>query len=139
MTAKLAPNMKVPKAAIDSLLGTMTKKRDELPKTERQHVQPVQAVPADKGSAEMDATVITQKSNAVKTLKQEDGKTQGRPSFKREGVEYVKTSPRLPKTLKKRVDMALVQEWFRDSEDRPVTTLDMIVELALERLLAKHS
>jgi hypothetical protein len=132
--ATKAPPTFTPKADIAGLLGTMSKKRDELPKTERQHVQPVndEAVKTEESKNVKEA-----KGKNSKTVIQEDGKTGGRPSFKKEGIEYVKTSPRLPKDLKKRVDMALIQEMFRDTQNRPVTTFDMIVELALERLLTK--
>jgi hypothetical protein len=133
MATKSLPTFKVPRDDIGSLLGTMSQKRDELPKTEVQRVQPVSE---ETIKPEIGINVKEAKSKNSKTLKQDDGKTVGRPSFKEDGVEYVKTSPRLPKGLKKRVDIALIQERFRDTQDRPVTTLDMIVELALERLLA---
>jgi hypothetical protein len=99
---------------IGSLLGTITKKRDEIPKTEIQHVQ------------------------AVKPLKQENSKTPnagGRPTVKPQNVEYVKVSPRIPKQLKKRVEIALVEERFKDRNGRSITTLDEIIAHALHQLL----
>lgn len=117
---------------IDNLLGKIAEKRDsgEIPKTEIQHVQPV----------------VTAKSKAVQTVKQQSVKTDadrrsgetrgigGRPSQKRDDVEYVKVSPRIPKKLKKQVEIALIEERFLDTDKRPITTLDEIVAFALERL-----
>jgi len=54
----------------------------------------------------------------------------------KETVEYVKISPRVPKDLKKRVDIALVYERFADKEGNTIKTLDEIVAHALEKLLA---
>ena len=99
---------------IGNLLSKIAEKRDEMPKTERQHVQP------------------------FKTAEQENSETQkkgGRPTVKRDDVEYVKVSPRIPKQLKKRVDIALVEERFIDKNGRPIVTLDEIVAYALHHLL----
>ncbi len=49
--------------------------------------------------------------------------------------KYVKISPRIPKFLKKQVEIALINEQFKDSEGNLIKTLDEIVSLALERLL----
>ena len=134
MTTKAQNTFKVPKDDIGQLLGKMSDKQADMPKTVVQHVQPVDK---EAVKTEESKNVKEAKGKNSKTLIQEDVKIGGRPSFKQEGIEYVKTSPRLPKDLKKRVDMALIQEMFRDTQNRPVTTFDMIVELALERLLAK--
>jgi hypothetical protein len=114
---------------IDNLLSSISKKRDsgELPPTERQRIESFE--PAE--------------SKAAKTVKQEDAKPAkreargpgGRPTTKVKSIEYVKLSPRIPKALKKTAEIALVEERFRDQEGRPITTLDGIVSLALERLL----
>jgi hypothetical protein len=126
---------------IGNLLGEISKKRDsgELPKTERQHVQPVSQLEEVKSSS-----FIELKSENTKTPKQEKIKTAtvdearwsgGRPSMKREGIEYVKISPKIPKTLKKRADQARIDEIFTDEHGRPVRTLDELVAVALDRLL----
>ena len=109
---------------IGNLLGKITEKRDsgELPKTEIQHVQPVNR----------------EKTGNSKPGKRENGETPkatGRPTAKREDVEYVKVSPRIPKQLKKRVDIALIEERFTDKDGRAIVTLDEIVAYALHRLL----
>ena len=117
---------------IGNLLSEISKKRDsgELPKTEIQHVQPVKDQERN-NSNEL-------KRQNVKTSKQKNGETRGvggRPSVKRDDIEYVKISPRIPKALKKRVEMAMIEERFSDKEGRAITTLDEIVALALTRLV----
>lgn len=119
---------------IGNLLGEISKKRDsgELPKTEIQHVQPVKE--------QKQENTKTLKREIVKTVKQENNEPRGaggRPSVKREDIEYVKISPRIPKSLKKQVEIALVEERFSDKEGRAITTLDEIVALALARLTSK--
>lgn len=119
---------------IGNLLGEISKKRDsgELPKTEIQHVQPVKEQKQE-NSNEL-------KHENIKTGKHEGSEPRGsggRPSVKREDIEYVKISPRIPKSLKKQVEMALVEERFSDKEGRAITTLDEIVALALARLTTK--
>lgn len=119
---------------ISNLLGEISKKRDsgELPKTEIQHVQPFKEQKHE-NSQEL-------KRENIKTGKQESSEPRGaggRPSVKREDIEYVKISPRIPKSLKKQVEIALVEERFSDKEGRAITTLDEIVALALARLTTK--
>lgn len=127
---------------IGSLLGQISAKRDELPKTPVQTVQPV---------VESDEENTMKPDKAVKTLKSKNSKTGkqkpstpdsyrglgGRPSLKKASIEYVKISPRIPKPLKKQVDMALVQERFQDEEGNHIKTLDEIVALSLQRLFPK--
>lgn len=122
---------------IGSLLGQIAEKRDsgELPRTEVQRVQPVET--------EERMNVDTLKSKAGKTEKQKnrvlvrtDGSSvTGRPTMKAVDIEYVKLSPRIPKGLKKIVEIALVEERFKDDEGRVITTIDEIVALALARLM----
>jgi hypothetical protein len=119
---------------IGNLLSEISKKRDsgELPKTEIQHVQPVQ-------DQESNTSNVLKRQN-VKTVKQENSETRGiggRPSVKRDDIEYVKISPRIPKALKKQVEIAMIEERFSDKEGRSITTLDEIVALALTRLVVK--
>lgn len=114
---------------IGSLLGQIAEKRDsgELPRTEVQRVQPVEAPKSKAGK--------TQKQENTKPAQQEVRGAGGRPTVKDQSVEYVKLSPRIPKTLKKATEIALIEERFQDEEGRAITTLDEIVTLALERLL----
>ncbi|MHB9118314.1 MAG: hypothetical protein ACYC2R_08565 [Burkholderiales bacterium] len=124
---------------IGGLLGTISKKRESgvLQKTPIQSVQPVEESPV--------------KSKDSKTLKQENMRSTeyrvaesaipvkgagGRPTVKKNiDTDYVKISPRILKTLKKRVDHALTDEIFSDFEKRPIKTLDELVAFALETIL----
>ena len=129
---------------INGLLETLSAKQGQLPRTPVQTVQPV--VESEEGR-EMES------SKAVKTLKSKNSKKEkqnpslpdgyrgmgGRPSLKKASIEYVKISPRIPKLLKKQVDMALVQERFQDEEGNHIRTLDEAVALALVKLLRVES
>lgn len=127
---------------IGGLLGKISEKRGEMPKTPVQSVQPIQES-TDKNT-DPDKTVKTPKMVKSKTVKQAVLSTSlyrgagGRPSIKKDSVEYVKMSPRIPKTLKKQVDIALIHERFKDSDGNLIKTLDEIVSLALERLLVEN-
>lgn len=119
---------------LGGLLGKIAEKRSELPKSPIQAVQPL----TDNHS---DASI------AANTLKRQNAKTQaesekskgtgGRPSVKKDGIEYVKISPRIPKGLKRMADIALAEERFSDAAGKPVKTLDELAALALEMLLKR--
>ena len=124
---------------IGGLLGRISEKREEMPKTPVQSVQPVEEGVEAKPA----------RSKAVKTLKRKNSNTAkpvasearpraagGRPTVKKESVEYVKVSPRIPKELKKKVDLALIHERFVDKDGTSINTLDEIVAHALEKLLS---
>jgi hypothetical protein len=119
---------------ISNLLGKITEKRDsgELPKVPIQLVQPVESE--------------TLESKNSKTLKQENTvfskvNTEiirapgGRPSVKKDSIEYIKISPRIPKMLKRRVDIAIVEERFHDRDGKQIKTLDELVAFALDKLI----
>ena len=127
---------------IGGLLGKISEKREEMPKTPVQSVQPV----------EEGAKAKPARSKAVKTIKRKNSNTAklvmsateikpraagGRPTVKKDSVEYVKVSPRIPKELKKKVDLALVNERFVDQDGTSINTLDEIVAHALEKLLSE--
>jgi hypothetical protein len=123
------------RAEVSNLLSTIKQKKDsgELGKSPIQAVQPVEK--ADTQEEEL-------KSINSLTLKQENQVAEGtnrraggRPTIKRDDVEYVKISPRIPKTLKQEVNVALAQEKFRDYDGFTVKTLDELVTFALEKLL----
>jgi hypothetical protein len=59
----------------------------------------------------------------------------GRPSVKRDDIEYVKISPKIPAALKEEVDVARSRGRFKDENGKPIKTLDELVALALDRLL----
>jgi hypothetical protein len=108
----------------------------EIKKSPLQTVQPIDEVINNK-------SVLELKNKNSKTLKQENldqatpaGKAVGRPSAKKEGVEYVKISPSIPKDLKKQIGLVLLEERFTDREGKGITTLDELVALALEKLMA---
>ena len=58
----------------------------------------------------------------------------GRPTVKREDVEYMKISPRIPKELRQEIGVKLMQERFIDSDGQKIKTLDELVTYALEKL-----
>jgi hypothetical protein len=125
---------------IDSLLGTIADKRAELPKTEIQHVQPVETSPAEPAASTAVVPGKRENGKATKPTKAAEDVVLvrapgGRPSAKRPDVEYVKISPVIPKALKKQAELALLEERFDGPNGSPITTLDAIVELALSRLL----
>lgn len=124
-------NKKIEVPDIGNLLGRISEKRDsgELPKAPIQSVQPI------------DENLYLRKN--VKTQKQEiNARTNnstrfpgGRPSVKNEDIEYVRLSPRIPKDLKSRASIAIIEERFQDRNGNLVKTMDELVEIALERLL----
>lgn len=124
-------NKKIEVPDIGNLLGRISEKRDsgELPKAPIQSVQPI------------DESLSLRKN--VKTQKQEiNARTNnftrfpgGRPSVKNEDIEYVRLSPRIPKDLKSRASIAIIEERFQDRNGNLVKTMDELVEIALERLL----
>ena len=127
MTTK---KLKVPD--ISNLLVQISEKREsgELPKTQLQHVQPIEELNSNK--------VKDKKRENSNELKSFNGKSEvkyGRPSVKRLDIEYVKISPRIPKSLKKRVDIVLIEERFTDEVGNSIKTLDEIVALALSKLI----
>jgi hypothetical protein len=117
---------------IGGLLGRIAEKRHDLPKAPIQSVNPVGEKPAERKAVEP-----AQRQNK-KAEASTDDRTRGvggRPSTKKDDVEYVKLSPRVPKALKKRVELALIEERYRDEDGNIVKTMDEFVALALDRLL----
>lgn len=114
---------------IGNLLGKISEKRDngEIPKAPIQAVQPVQQ------ASENIATNTPKQENLQQKA---PGKAPGgRPSAKKDSVDYVKISPRIPKPLKRQVDLSIVEERFRDRDGNPIKTLDELVAFALDRLV----
>jgi hypothetical protein len=144
MTTKVR-KMNVPD--IGNLLGKISEKRDEMPKTPVQAVQPVDE---KIGNQELiGKNVKTPKRQNPNKFRGNNSFTPkqgnpvavergvgGRPTVKKESVEYVKMSPRIPKALKKEVDIALIKERFVDRDGQVIKTLDEIVAHALEELLS---
>jgi hypothetical protein len=114
---------------IGNLLSSIAEKRHDLPKAPIQSVQPVRDKPAEHKAGK------TGKRENVKIADARVRGVGGRPTVKREDIEYVKLSPRIPKALKKRVELALIEERYRDEDGGVVKTMDEFVALALDRLL----
>jgi hypothetical protein len=117
----MATTKKSPVPDIGNLLGKITEKRDrgEIPKTEIQHVQPV-----------------SENQLILPSLKPE--KKMGRPSTKKEGVEYFKIGPKIPASLKYKIDLALVERRFKTKDGTPIKSIEQLTELAFELLLASE-
>ena len=130
----MATTKKMDVPDIGGLLGKISSKREELPKSPIQSVQPVHSE-ADENKAVETAKRQNTKTPAIKE-KIVRG-TGGRPSVKRDGIEYVKISPRIPEDLKTLVDVALSTKRFRDENGNPIKTLDELTALALARLFSK--
>jgi hypothetical protein len=120
---------KTDKDDISALLGTIATKRNDLPKSPMQEVRPI----------EPSATKKADKRENVKTAKRLNDETRGvggRPTYKRDDIEYVKISPRIPKSLKQQIEIALIQEHFRDGDGMIIKTMDELTAHALEKLLS---
>lgn len=122
---------------IRGLLGIIDEKRREQPKAVIQHVQPVEEaslkdVKISKQENSKEERILRGKTLESKRIK--EVLKIGRPSDKRPDVEYVKISPKIPRALKKQVDLALVNERLRDGDGNIITTLDGCVAWALELL-----
>ncbi len=121
---------------IGGLLGKISEKRDELPKTERQHV--VTAPVAEKQENVKTENQLNDKSFSqknVKTEKQENKKT-GRPSLKvGDKSEYVRLGCNIHQSLRKKAGHAITDGLFKTPEGKTIKTLDELVSLALTQLL----
>jgi hypothetical protein len=130
----MATTKKMDVPDIGGLLGKISSKREELPKSPIQSVQPVPS------EVDENKAVETAERKTVKTTAVEEKKvrgTGGRPSVKRDDIEYVKISPRIPEDLKTLVDVALSTKRFRYKNGNPIKTLDELTALALARLFSK--
>ena len=125
----MASTKKMDVPDIGGLLGQIATKRHDLPKAPIQSVQPMEIKPLERKADN------TAKHKNVKSTDDRTRGVGGRPSVKKDDIEYVKLSPRIPKALKKRVEVALIEERYRDEEGAVVKTMDEFVALALDRLL----
>jgi hypothetical protein len=98
-----------PKQDPRALLGNLVARNAEHPKSPIQEVRPI-GDSRDAGG--------------------ERPSKMGRPSRKVKGGEYVKIGPKIPRALKKEMDIALVNERFDG-----VVTIDEFVAEALRRML----
>ena len=125
---------------IGGLLGKITDKRDrgELGVTERQHVTPVLPEKQENKKTEDHNNVKTLPRKPVSVLKRvkaETTSTGGRPTLKRPDVEYVRLGAQIPKVIKQQMKDALNYGRFKTEDGLPITTVDELLTLALERLL----
>ena len=125
---------------IGGLLGKITDKRDrgELGVTERQHVTPVLTEKQKNKRTEEQNNVkpLNRKTASVlRRVKSESTSTGGRPTLKSPDVEYVRLGAQIPKVIKQQMKDALNYERFKTEEGVPITTVDELLTLALERLL----
>jgi hypothetical protein len=121
---------------IGGLLGTISKKRDELPKTERQHV--VTAPDTEKRESKKTDKQENEQLFSQKNTKTEERKNKktGRPSVKdKDNIEYVRLGCNIPKTIRQKAGDALNYERFKTSDGTVIKTLDELVTLALAQLL----
>ena len=121
---------------IGGLLGTISKKRDELPKTERQHVvtAPDTEKRESKKTEKQENELLFSQKNA-KTEERKNKKT-GRPSVKdKDNIEYVRLGCNIPKTIRQKAGDALNYERFKTPDGTVIKTLDELVTLALAQLL----
>lgn len=108
---------------IGGLLSKISAKHNELPKAPIQRIEPVAEESRKAGK-----TVKRQYANTAEV------KT-GRPSVKPAEVEYVKITPRIPKTIRAKMLVAIAEERFTQSPGKPIKTIDEFVSLALTRML----
>jgi hypothetical protein len=120
---------------IGGLLGKISEKREELPKTERQHVVTAPDTKKQentKSDKPVNELLFTQKNQ--KTAKQKNIKT-GRPSLKNEDIDYVRLGCNIPKVIRQKAGDALNYERFKTPDGTVIKTLDELVTLALAQLL----
>jgi len=113
---------------VSGLLGNITKKRESgelAPSPLQSVVQPV--------SEEKEFKSKNSLTPEHENLEKPKGKG-GRPSVKSEEIEYMKISPRIPKSLRQEVGVALSLEKFVDADGKVIKTLDELVTFALEQL-----
>ena len=131
---------------IGGLLNRISEKREELPKTERQVVQPVSTEKQENVKTLKQENENTFNRENVKTNKRINDKTQkpenkknggvgGRPSLKRDDVEYVRIGANIPKPIRQLLNDAINYERFQNEDGVVIKTIDEVISLALERLL----
>lgn len=105
---------------IGNLLGKISEKRDELPKTERQHV--VTAPDAEKRENDQTEKPKNDKSLTQKNEKTEERKNKktGRPTAKdKDNIEYVRLGCNIPKPIRQKAGDAINHEKFKTPEGNP--------------------
>jgi hypothetical protein len=126
MASKNSPKkLEVPDVA--SLLGTISEAQGTLDETPQQEVQPVKRV-----------SVNTPQRKNVNTAKEQEKGTIGKPTLKQPGVTYARLSPRIPVSVKKQLDIALIHGGYNDENGQPIRYIDEFVAEAVRRMLANR-
>lgn len=114
---------------IGGLLGKITDKqgKGELGKTDRQAVVPISEI--KQKNAETTSGASSTHSNN-KTKKQLNIKT-GRPTTKRDDLEYARIGASIPADLKKDAQTALTNKWLRLPDGSPIGTMEDLIAHAL--------
>lgn len=133
----MSNNKKLPD--VSSLLGNIAEKQKngELGSSPIQTVKPV-VKPVDESKSEEKEFKSKNSQSVVRVdnkSRESDRRPQGgRPSVKRDDIEYMKISPRIPKNLRQEIGVKLMQNKFIDRNGKKITTLDELVTYALEKL-----
>ncbi len=124
---------------VTSLLGNIAQKQ----KNRELGASPIQAVqPVEISAEKKDDEVKEFKSKNSQSVVRVDNKSReadrrpqgGRPSVKRDDIEYMKISPRIPKYLREEIGVKMAQHKFIDRDGKRIMTLDELVTYALEKL-----
>ncbi|HMX99643.1 MAG TPA: hypothetical protein PKI88_04065 [Agitococcus sp.] len=124
---------------VTSLLGNIAQKQ----KNGELGASPIQAVkPVEISAEKKDDEVKEFKSKNSQSVVRVDNKSReadrrpqgGRPSVKRDDIEYMKISPRIPKYLREEIGVKMAQHKFIDRDGKRIMTLDELVTYALEKL-----
>ena len=124
---------------VTSLLGNIAQKQKngELGASPIQAVKPVEVL-AEKTGDEVKEFKSKNSQSVVRVdnkSREADRRPQGgRPSVKRDDIEYMKISPRIPKYLRKEIGVKMAQHKFVDRDGKRIMTLDELVTYALEKL-----
>lgn len=126
MASKNSPKkLAVPDVA--SLLGNISEAQGTLDATPQQEVQPVKR-----------ASVNTLERKNVNTSKKDDKAPIGKPTLKQPGIAYARLSPRIPVSVKKQLDIALIHGGYNDEDGQPIRYIDEFVAEAVRRMLASR-
>jgi hypothetical protein len=124
---------------VSSLLGSIAQKQKngELGSSPIQTVKPV-VKPIEESNSEVKEFKSKNSQSVVRVdnkSRESDRRPQGgRPSVKRDDVEYMKISPRIPKYLREEIGVKMAQHKFFDRDGKRIMTLDELVTYALEKL-----
>ena len=108
-----------------SVISDFNARRAEFKKPPVQEVRPV-------------LSVNTPEHKNVNTSKIVDKPPIGKPTLKQPGVTYARLSPRIPVSVKKQLDIALIHGGYNDENGQPIRYIDEFVAEAVRRMLASQ-